>query len=304
MTAKAVEWAISRKGISSGEKLVLMMLANCINKDHEFAFPSQERIAEVTEKTVRHVRRCIKTLADAGHIRAEAGSSRGRGKGRKTTHYFLACDHITGDERAFTGGHLCPGVREQGTLTGGHLRPIQADIPVLSPTPPNIDNRNLEPELITTPKVSKAKKAAPATPKIAVKTDRGARLPDDWTMDDTLLAYCVGKGWSSLEARIINETFENYWRAQPGAKGRKLDWRATFRNWVISQKRWQIQQTAAAEEEARQKIAETWELRYRDWLRTEVWNREMYGPAPHEPGHKGPKLFKRIEEDREQGVAA
>lgn len=30
--------------------------------------------------------------------------------------------------------------------------------------------------------------------------------------------------------------FFDYWIAQPGAKGRKLDWSATWRNWVRNEK--------------------------------------------------------------------
>ncbi len=29
-----------------------------------------------------------------------------------------------------------------------------------------------------------------------------------------------------------HERFADYWRAQPGAKGRKADWPATWRNWM------------------------------------------------------------------------
>jgi hypothetical protein len=31
--------------------------------------------------------------------------------------------------------------------------------------------------------------------------------------------------------------FRDYWVAVPGARGRKLDWEATFRNWVRNERR-------------------------------------------------------------------
>ena len=34
------------------------------------------------------------------------------------------------------------------------------------------------------------------------------------------------------ESRQAFDNFRDYWRAVPGAKGRKLDWQATFRNWL------------------------------------------------------------------------
>lgn len=37
--------------------------------------------------------------------------------------------------------------------------------------------------------------------------------------------------WSAERAEKIFAIFGDYWRAQPGAKGRKTDWLATWRNW-------------------------------------------------------------------------
>jgi hypothetical protein len=34
----------------------------------------------------------------------------------------------------------------------------------------------------------------------------------------------------NLDAEL--HKFVDYWRAQPGAKGRKTDWPATWRNWI------------------------------------------------------------------------
>ncbi|MGR9087307.1 MAG: hypothetical protein ACU841_09570 [Gammaproteobacteria bacterium] len=34
---------------------------------------------------------------------------------------------------------------------------------------------------------------------------------------------------------MVFARFRDYWIAQPGAKGRKLDWQATWRNWVRSE---------------------------------------------------------------------
>jgi len=39
-----------------------------------------------------------------------------------------------------------------------------------------------------------------------------------------------------LNIRQIAEQFKDYWIAQPGQKGVKLDWSATWRNWVRNSK--------------------------------------------------------------------
>jgi len=68
------------------------------------------------------------------------------------------------------------------------------------------------------------KKTPPCSP-----SSRGSRfnadtLPDDW------------RAWTQthhpqLDADAVFEVFADYWRAVPGAKGRKTDWLATWRNW-------------------------------------------------------------------------
>jgi hypothetical protein len=44
-----------------------------------------------------------------------------------------------------------------------------------------------------------------------------------------------------LRPSEVAERFRDYWIAQPGAKGRKADWPATWRNWVRNERRGQSQ---------------------------------------------------------------
>lgn len=59
---------------------------------------------------------------------------------------------------------------------------------------------------------------------------RGTRLPKDWLPSDELKAWArdnaPGVGWNE-HARFVD-----YWIAQPGMKGSKVDWEATWRNWM------------------------------------------------------------------------
>lgn len=61
---------------------------------------------------------------------------------------------------------------------------------------------------------------------------RGSALPKDWTLSKQLGNWAVDQGLSELEVRKEAERFRDYWIAQPGAKGRKKDWDATWRNWI------------------------------------------------------------------------
>lgn len=61
--------------------------------------------------------------------------------------------------------------------------------------------------------------------------ERGTRLPEGWMPDrdviDTMRAECP-----QIDLRAEHAKFVDYWAAQPGAKGRKVDWNATWRNWI------------------------------------------------------------------------
>lgn len=59
------------------------------------------------------------------------------------------------------------------------------------------------------------------------------RLPEPFIIDDSMWAWAR----DNLDSRIFNvqaetEAFIDYWRGAAGAKARKLDWPATWRNWM------------------------------------------------------------------------
>lgn len=73
---------------------------------------------------------------------------------------------------------------------------------------------------------------------------RGTRLPQDFQLPGDWIAFCTQQR-PELDAREVFEGFRDYWVAQPGQKGVKTDWTATWRNWV---RRQQIPKKTAAEE--------------------------------------------------------
>lgn len=63
---------------------------------------------------------------------------------------------------------------------------------------------------------------------------RGARLSEDWTLPDDWRTYAVGKGLQDRQIALEAEKFKNHWISQPGQRGVKVDWLATWRNWIIN----------------------------------------------------------------------
>lgn len=60
---------------------------------------------------------------------------------------------------------------------------------------------------------------------------RATRLPEDWRPSPQLM------NWAAAERPDISctaqvDAFSDYWRSKAGKDGAKLDWDATFRNWI------------------------------------------------------------------------
>ena len=78
-----------------------------------------------------------------------------------------------------------------------------------------------------------AENATPAaTPK--AKDKRATRLPDDWVLPKSWGEWAMGE-FPAMTADAVRkeaEVFADHWHAEGGQKARKLDWLATWRNWI------------------------------------------------------------------------
>jgi len=104
--------------------------------------------------------------------------------------------------------------RANGKLGGRRKNPVGSH---LQP----IDKATINQELITN------------NHKLIEKKTLGKRLANDFNMPDAWGKFCE-KERSDLTPIKVFEQFKDYWISQPGQKGVKLDWFATWRNWVRS----------------------------------------------------------------------
>jgi hypothetical protein len=89
--------------------------------------------------------------------------------------------------------------------------------------PPSRGGRNpLNPDSLNPDSLIGTKKASSA---------RGARLANDWTPGPEGIAFAEQHGLLNGRAQAELDRFRDYWTAQPGQKGVKADWLATWRNW-------------------------------------------------------------------------
>lgn len=92
-------------------------------------------------------------------------------------------------------------------------------------------------EAIVEHKTSLDKNRIDITPIVPLEGDakpktknKGTRLPKDWTLPKDWDRWAEKEGHPNPEREA--EKFRDYWTALPGQKGTKIDWEATWRNWI------------------------------------------------------------------------
>lgn len=60
---------------------------------------------------------------------------------------------------------------------------------------------------------------------------RGTRLPTDWAPSPDLIKWTRDHAPAAATDTEVDR-FRDYWASQPGARGRKVSWDATWRNWA------------------------------------------------------------------------
>ena len=69
------------------------------------------------------------------------------------------------------------------------------------------------------------------TPLTPQRGKRGTRLDPNWTPSPELVAQMRDE-CPAVDLKAEHRVFVDYWIAQPGQRGTKLDWPATWRNWM------------------------------------------------------------------------
>lgn len=98
--------------------------------------------------------------------------------------------------------------------------------PVLEPevtghNPPSLPDPSLpDPSIVSIARIPRA-------------TSKGTRIPDPFIVDEAMKDWAVERNMAPAWVLKQTERFSNYWTAKPGKDGVKVDWRATWRNWLL-----------------------------------------------------------------------
>lgn len=207
--------AVWRSGVKGEDKLVLLAIADHADPEGRNAWPTLDTLAVYASVSVRSVQRIVRRLSDAGLVIVErnaGGTIVARGDRRPNLYEIdlAALDGVT------------PAVTPYG-VTRGDKTGVRGDRSAPrgdSPTPSPAETREERPS-----EHPSEQKKTPSSSR------RGTRLPDDWRPPDDLIAE-MRVECPDVDLIRENRKFADHWRAQPGARGVKLDWHATWRNWM------------------------------------------------------------------------
>jgi DNA-binding transcriptional ArsR family regulator len=233
MSRNAERWAWDQKGLRPATKLVLLYLAD-FHTDAHGCFPSQSLLAERCEMHRASLNRHLDSLEEAGLIRREQRTDERTGR-QTSTRYYLGFERAavsqnetrpvsqneTGDCLKMRQGTVSKCDTNLKTL---NLREIEREtLPLEAP--------HSEPETVSKqiPNVSRVEREGSAE-----KGKKGSRLLDSFTVPTDWIAWAEDQGMPPDMAQLEAAKFPDFWRSQPGSKGVKLDWLATWRNWCRS----------------------------------------------------------------------
>lgn len=171
--------------------------------------PSHATLAVEARCSERKVRDALKELRDAGCIRWDNRFYDGGG-GQTANVYFL----IPNGSETPADASPAPGAGAE-SLPGMEYRPARHEEP--TPPAPGADEEephDLEPH-----------EGTPAPRK------RGSRIPEPFILTRAMREEAAAEG-ITIDLDAHTREFVDYWRGRAGAGGVKLDWPATWRNWM------------------------------------------------------------------------
>lgn len=206
MSYRALHWAWEQDLTPAGKKFVLVALADHADEE-DSCYPGQERLAEMTGQGVKAVGRHLKALEEEGYFHRE---QRRKPDGTRSSDRFQLHVRLSGSA--------------QPTRQSVPTNPTESPVAEHEPTGQIV---GVTPRELLTPSGE-----PPDTATAAKTAKRGTRVPDPFTITEEMARWASAEGWQQRDAERVTEAFVDYWRAQPGAKGVKVDWPATWRNWL------------------------------------------------------------------------
>ncbi len=210
MGFKDANWAYSLD-LPMAQKVVLAAICQRTDDKTHTTLVGQQTVAEMIGMSVRSVHRAVGVLDDLGIITREP---------RRRSDGYRSSDAIT-INRSYTPESHVTDVH----MTESHV----TESPTSHDTQADLTRQSVM--TIDVNQLSTRDQPVSATPKPKRPAATGTRLPEGWLPSAPVRA-AMKDAAPLVDLKTEHERFTDYWIAQPGARGRKTDWDATWRNWM------------------------------------------------------------------------
>lgn len=228
MSVRVMSWVWDHSRSKSTQRLVLLAIADCAADDGANAYPSMAELMRKTGLSERGVQSAVNGLVELGELKV-ARNAGPRGCNRYRVRMTPARDappqNVPPADPAVDRSEESPQVEAETPADPAPPQEMHPPQEVHHPPAGGAPGTVLEP--------SEVKNVKPSSSPSAPKAQRGTRLPDDFAVTPEMLAW-ASERVPDVDERHETEKFVNYWQAIPGAKGRKLNWAATWRNWMLN----------------------------------------------------------------------
>jgi len=206
-------WVRTQKTGNVASRSVLRVLADHAGQDHS-CYMRTRLIAAETDLSESGVRKALVRLIEAGLIRVYDRYDRA---GRRVANRYQllpeGADTPPPDAEDYADVREAPLSEGEAPLSEGQDRTLSG-------------GEGIPTKETSSSEASPSKAAAP-------RVERSTRLPQDFTPDDKMRKWFVDEQLGAvIDGKREHEKFVDYWLGCPGARGRKVDWPATWRNWM------------------------------------------------------------------------
>lgn len=234
MSAEAKDWARTQRPGSLAARALLMELADRADKTGR-CWPSQGTLAKSLNCCERTVRNWLDWLEVKGLIKR---TRRHNKNGYRTSDLIIL--HVTSAAPSYDEGEA---KRSRLPVGNGstNRQPLHDQPANIAAQEVNPSNELQECSLRShscgqrkgAPDKPKSIEAHPTTRRSASrKRSRATRLEEDWQPSAVDRKFATREGLPPVEVDREADRFRDYWIAKAGNGARKLDWSATWRNWV------------------------------------------------------------------------
>lgn len=204
MSIQAISWVLDHSESEGFARLVMIVLANHYSSGTSRCNPGHRAIAEEARISRSAVTAQIRKLVELGEIEVVDNGTSHQSAEYRLTKYVQQVDVLS---------KVRPDYVQQVDVVG-EVRPDS------DPTTSTIRGQNQD---INQRSITYESAQAPRK--------RGTRIPDPFDVTEEMVRWVTTK-YHRLDWEDETDKFCDYWEAKPGAGAVKLDWVATWRNWM------------------------------------------------------------------------